>query len=480
MKTTIKQIAYIAIIISICFSFGKAYALETNCNDRIDNDADGLIDMFDSDCSPKSLGITCSGRFYLTRQITSPSNATRLSSINFVAGDINIGDNITYSNLLLNGSFYYDGFLYSFAHTPASNILYQLRNNGTTASMTIDGLPSSSWNNAVCSDSGMLYLLENSLHKLWKVNLKTLAVTSVNLTGISDSPSIAVWGDLVIDPTNQDLYCWYHPTSSSSVKGLYKINLKTNTFIFMGTNTTNTMGSLFFNAAGNLYGYGSATIGGNQDRFYTINKNTGATIQFGTPDIQVTQTDACNCAAMTSILPVELIDFTGRLQENMTVGLSWKTASETNNDYFNVRRSSDAVEWESIGKVNGNGNTKTVMNYNFTDSDPLSGTSYYMLSQIDFDKTVHNSPIVVIKSDSTTLKINDKVYVYPNPAKNEVWISTENKTVDMEEAQVYNSFGYNILNINLENNLQSVNVSNYPKGIYIFIIGKKLFKIEKE
>ena len=66
------------------------------------------------------------------------------------------------------------------------------------------GLPSSSWNNAVCSVNGTVYMLENGTQKLWEINLHTLAVTSVTLTGMSDSPGISIWGDLAIDPIIMD------------------------------------------------------------------------------------------------------------------------------------------------------------------------------------------------------------------------------------------------------------------------------------
>ena len=479
MKTIKFFFARTAIILFLTLFYQSTFAQESNCSDGIDNDGDGNVDMFDSDCSPKSLGTPCNGKFYLTRQITTPSNATVLSRIDFVFGDINIGDNITYNGLMLNGSFYYDGYLYAFRHTPSSNILYQLKNNSTTSSMTLTGLPSNSWNNAVCSDSGMLYLLENGTHTLWKVNLKTLAVSSTAIIGIGDSPSISVWGDLVINPLNQDLYCWYHPTSASSVRGLYKINLTTNSFSFMGTNTSNTMGSLFFNSLGLLFGYGSASIGGVQDRFYSINKNTGATTQFGTPDMQVTQTDACNCATGAILLPVELADFSGKAQSNNTVLLTWNTASEYNNDCFNIMRSSDAVDWEIIGSVKGNGNSNQLISYQFIDEHYVGNLNYYRLKQVDFDGKINYSKTIPVRFGIPVEETNGNIKIYPNPTSGEIFIKVEKESNEIE-MQVYNPFGQNISNIKLDKKEQSIRLNNYTVGMYIFIVGDKLFRIYKE
>ncbi|HRH57929.1 MAG: T9SS type A sorting domain-containing protein [Chitinophagales bacterium] len=483
MKTQIKKDAFIVTFVISILITNNLSAQESNCNDRIDNDGDGYIDMFDTDCAPTSLGYICSNKFYLTRQITSPSDATVLSSINFAGSDINVNDNKTYSGILLNASFYYNGFLYAFGHTPSSNVLYQLRNNSTTASMTMTGLPSSSWNNAVCTDSGMVYLLQNGTHTLWKINLHTLAVTSNSISGISDSPSNSVWGDMVIDPNTKEIYCWYHPTAASSVRGLYKVNLITNSFTFMGTNTSNTMGSMFFDAVGNLYGYGSSTIGGVQDRFYSLNKTTGATVQFGTPDMQVTQTDGCNCVAAATLLPVELYDFTGIAEEDKTTLLLWKTASELNNDYFEVMRSSDAIQWEAIGKVKGSRNSKQVISYEFKDNHPPGNSiNYYRLKQVDLNGQFEYSIIIPVRFSLPTKEKNGNIVMYPNPTNSEIFIKVEdNVNAPLElDMQVYNPFGQNICNIKLDKNVQSVNLSNYPVGMYIFIAGDKLFRIYKE
>jgi hypothetical protein len=84
-----------------------------------------------------------------------------------------------------------------------------------------------------------------------------------------------------------------------------------------------------------------------------------------------------------------------------------------------------------------------------------------------------------IISDSPELNAKENIYVYPNPAKNKVWIKIENKSANLEEAQVYSPFGYNIFNVKLDNSLHSVDLSTYPNGIYIFIVDNRLFRIEK-
>lgn len=89
-------------------------------------------------------------------------------------------------------------------------------------------------------------------------------------------------------------------------------------------------------------------------------------------------------APSVGVLPVELLSFNAKKRNN-SVELDWTTASENNNDYFEIQRSKDGMAFETIDIVYGNG-TSTVMNqYSYTDVTSLSGTSFYRLKQVDFD-----------------------------------------------------------------------------------------------
>jgi hypothetical protein len=97
-----------------------------------------------------------------------------------------------------------------------------------------------------------------------------------------------------------------------------------------------------------------------------------------------------------NILPITLISFTARAIDNEIVTTHWVTASEVNNDYFTVERSTDAQNWEQVGTVQGAGNSTTTLNYTFIDQAPLSGLSYYRLKQTDFDGTATYSHIEAV------------------------------------------------------------------------------------
>lgn len=109
-------------------------------------------------------------------------------------------------------------------------------------------------------------------------------------------------------------------------------------------------------------------------------------------------------------LPVELVFFRAKANGS-TVDLTWRTASETNNDYFTIERSADAGEWTIVTTVPGKGNSTTRTDYGVVDDNPVIGTNYYRLKQTDFDGTFTYSEVV-----SVVVEMNENVQVYPNPA----------------------------------------------------------------
>lgn len=112
-------------------------------------------------------------------------------------------------------------------------------------------------------------------------------------------------------------------------------------------------------------------------------------------------------------LPVELIYFTANSNID-NVELLWGTASETNNDYFEVQRSADAVNFETIGKVWGTGNSSIQIDYSFADDKPMSGINYYRLKQTDFNGQIEYHKTIKINWDDNVFT-EETIAVNPNP-----------------------------------------------------------------
>lgn len=83
-------------------------------------------------------------------------------------------------------------------------------------------------------------------------------------------------------------------------------------------------------------------------------------------------------------LPVELTSFSGVASEEST-GLVWSTSSENNNSHFEIQKSTDGKVWESIGVVDGAGNSAEVIEYEFADYNIYTEVNYYRIKQVDFD-----------------------------------------------------------------------------------------------
>ena len=167
------------------------------------------------------------------------------------------------------------------------------------------------------------------------------------------------------------------------------------------------------------------------------------------------------------ILPIELLSFTTKC-DNRKVIIKWATATEQNNDYFTVERSPDALNYLPVGMVKGVGNSSSVQNYFFTDSDPLSGTSYYRLKQTDFDGTTKTFSAASLSSCASGAM---NVVIGQNPTiDGDIWVSisgAENKNVRVSVTDI---LGQNIYTRNLTGVTGSYLLNEHLQlaaGIYI-------------
>lgn len=166
----------------------------------------------------------------------------------------------------------------------------------------------------------------------------------------------------------------------------------------------------------------------------------------------------------TSPLPIELLSFAAK-QDNNAVRLSWATATEQNNDHFTIERSTDALTYETVGTVDGTGNSSIGHSYDFSDKHPEDGINYYRLKQTDYDG--HSNYFNVITADYTQLRPTEYA-VYPNPATNNDEIHFV-IPVDQTQLTIINLDGQTIFaktyatGGNYTENLSSLAL---PKGIY--------------
>jgi len=118
-----------------------------------------------------------------------------------------------------------------------------------------------------------------------------------------------------------------------------------------------------------------------------------------------------------TILPVELVKLEAKPIDNKYIEINWETATEINNEGFQLLRSTDGVSFDVIAWFDGAGNSSETITYLYEDHEVQANTYYYRLKQFDFDGNTSLSPIV---NASITSKENN-VFVsslFPNPTNN--------------------------------------------------------------
>ena len=202
----------------------------------------------------------------------------------------------------------------------------------------------------------------------------------------------------------------------------------------------------------------------------------------GTGSYTITNPGAFNKLKLTvtyiETVPVELASFTATI-ENGVVTLNWETATEINNRGFEVERSLSQTlsereglsNWETIGFVQGYGNSTSTKYYSFTDSKLLGGNKFqYRLKQSDYNGKYEYSKIVVIEIFLNKFSLNQN---YPNPFNPSTTIKYAISSQQHVMLKVYNLLGNEAAT--LVNEVKPAGVyevkldaANMPSGVYFY------------
>jgi Secretion system C-terminal sorting domain len=174
------------------------------------------------------------------------------------------------------------------------------------------------------------------------------------------------------------------------------------------------------------------------------------------------------------ILPVELISFTGKTQQDKAL-LTWTTASEKNNEGFVVEKSLDGIRFEKIGFVKGNNNSTVALDYNFSDYN-FTQNAYYRLKQMDNDSYFTYSNVIALNTVSGKTKGSMKVY--PNPVKSILMVeATLNETSQLE---LVDAVGRVVFKQSVESGSFQISTENLAKGMYLLrLIDKNDISVQK-
>jgi hypothetical protein len=174
-------------------------------------------------------------------------------------------------------------------------------------------------------------------------------------------------------------------------------------------------------------------------------------------------------------LPIDLLSFTAEVDDGR-VQFNWFTAAETNNDYFDVEHSVDGINFTSISRIKGAGNSTQILNYSTIHYTLSKGVSYYRLKQTDFvgGTSYSDKQTVEFETDEVIFDI------YPNPFSGETSFHTSENLKDASLV-VYNSQGAVKLIENISGQTFTLHRENLRSGLYWIklIQGGKVIAIKK-
>jgi hypothetical protein len=167
-------------------------------------------------------------------------------------------------------------------------------------------------------------------------------------------------------------------------------------------------------------------------------------------------------------LPITLISFEGKMKKNNEITLTWATASELNNNFFVIERSTGSDEFMELATVTGAGTSNTRVDYESIDHNPAFGKNYYRLKQVDFDGKYSYSKIIALENNHSEPQVD----VSPNPIASGGKIQfkvTQSTNVSKPQVSLYDLLGRSIpfYAESNANDWELQPATELPAGLYI-------------
>ncbi|PWT77185.1 MAG: hypothetical protein C5B59_04615 [Bacteroidetes bacterium] len=172
----------------------------------------------------------------------------------------------------------------------------------------------------------------------------------------------------------------------------------------------------------------------------------------------------------TNVLPVTLIDFNATYQGSNLVEVDWSTSRQINANYFEIERSTNAINFTSVGQVSISQSSDDIHNYTFNDytGDVNSKVFYYRLKIVDMNGTYTYSKIAAVQLSQSETKIS----LYPNPASDFAVLNLYSEKQGTALMRLIDDAGRQVMSrtFNLNegsNSLMIDQLTHLAKGIYV-------------
>jgi hypothetical protein len=171
---------------------------------------------------------------------------------------------------------------------------------------------------------------------------------------------------------------------------------------------------------------------------------------------QLTNGAALDC----TVLPIELVHFSGETREEQIL-LNWTTATELNNDYFEVERAGNGEDFVFVGTLPGAGTSMGTLHYAMADMDPLEGINYYRLKQVDLDGRSTFSNVIPVMFHAR----NEALGLVPNPGSETVDVVLP-RSIQNADLAMFDATGREVLRKPSIGQRASLDVARLPSGLY--------------
>jgi hypothetical protein len=167
-------------------------------------------------------------------------------------------------------------------------------------------------------------------------------------------------------------------------------------------------------------------------------------------------------------LPISLVDFYGKSENGKNV-LYWSTASEENNAYFTIERSTNAIDFEEMTRIPGAGNSNELLHYSKMDEQDNTSVTYYRMKQSDYDGASTYSPVISMQPEQL-----NSISIYPNPAGDQVTIRGIEKSV---QYTIHTTSGVAVQSGEISPMKTRIDLSQISGGIYYLEIDHQFTKL---
>lgn len=162
---------------------------------------------------------------------------------------------------------------------------------------------------------------------------------------------------------------------------------------------------------------------------------------------------------ITTILPVNFSSFEVTSTQSKEAVCKWTTASELDNAYFQIQRSSDALAFADVAIVEGVGTTNESNSYEYTDKNANAGLNYYRIKQVDIDGKSSYSEI-----KSAWIGDKEDITLVASIVKDRL---SFNANIDAFKVGVYSVTGQQVIANSTLSKSESIDVTTLPAGQYV-------------